>query len=230
MAPCGGSPKAPVAGFAWWRQARCGTPLTRFVAPYGFPSKAQVAGFAWRHRAFRHMFRGWAPLEAPSKAPVAGFACHVGVTPVSAHSSHVCGRFESSTKGPSGRVRMLALRPFWHTPHKSRAPVWELHRSCYSQLRYSQLHIFGSSAKIRLSPLQNQHFLCPGPLGAPRCPLELLQDCLREPNSITGRLQEGPRRVLRVLILSIAQHKHVQCPLGVLLEPPEALLSSSKIV
>ena len=49
-------------------------------------------------------------------------------------------------------------------------------------------------------PLPKSTLSVPRPSWSPRCLLELLQDCLREPNSITRRLQEGPRRVLKVFI------------------------------
>ena len=193
--------KATVAGFAWWHRARFGTSLTCFVAG---PHEKLHPRPQWQAS---HVM--WASRQSRR-------------TP---HTFR--GPIVSSTEGPSGRVCMLALRPFWHTPHTCRAPVWDLHRSCYSQLRYSQLHMFGSSAKIRLSPLRNQHFLCPGPLGAPRCPLELLQDCLREPNSITRRLQEGPRRVLKVFIFepcsTQARSVHFGGPLGAPGSPLELL-------
>eukprot|EP00959_Pyramimonas_sp_CCMP1952_P210231 4399174-Pyramimonas_sp.AAC.1 len=53
-----------------------GTPLTRFVALEGVPPKAPVAGSALHRR------------------------------PIRAHSSHGSWPQRSSTKGPSGRVRV----------------------------------------------------------------------------------------------------------------------------
>ena len=96
----------------------------------------------------------WLHKGAPPTVPVAQstwrrrFIFIMGVTPVSAHPWRV-----------SWPHRGLHLRPQWQCSHVGVTPVlahpshvsWthtELHRVRFSQLRYSQLHMVGSFARI----------------------------------------------------------------------------------
>ena len=115
---------ALVAGFAWWRDARVGAPLTRCVAQWGAPPRAPVTGCGVTpvstHRS--HISRpNWELHRKPQWQ-----GSHDGVTPVLAHRSHVSWPHMGDppkTEGPSGSVRMVASRPFRHTAHTFRGPM-----------------------------------------------------------------------------------------------------------